>query len=245
MLALLLTLTTAVSTLMGGWIAVRERRRVHVLLGFGAGVLLGASFFDLLPEALMAAARQGWSNRATLALPVLGFLLFYGADRFLETHICPTGECEAEARRRIAKMSAVGLIAHSALDGASIAAATLVSWRIGLIVALGIVAHDLSDGLNTMLLVTRGELAGPREYRFLFADALAPVLGGVVVLESKISVQGLIVFLGVTAGSFLFTATDDLLPEAHRRSPSIAVPIATLGGVFFIALAVGFVSSLG
>src|SRR5438309_3550502 len=85
MLPLLLTLTTAVSTLMGGWIAVRERRRVHVLLGFGAGVLLGASFFDLLPEALMAAARQGWSNRATLALPVLGFLLFYGADRFLET----------------------------------------------------------------------------------------------------------------------------------------------------------------
>ena len=96
-----------------------------------------------------------------------------------------------------------------------------------------------------MLLVTRGELAGPREYGFLFADALAPVLGGVVVLESKISVQGLIVFLGVTTGSFLFTATDDLLPEAHRRSPSIAVPIATLGGVFFIALAVGFVSSLG
>jgi ZIP family zinc transporter len=123
-------------------------------------------------------------------------------------------------------MSAVGLIAHSALDGASIAAAALVSWRIGLIVAIGIVAHDLSDGLNTMLLVTRGELAGPREYRFLFADALAPVLGGVVVLESRISV-------------------DDLLPEAHRRSPSVAVPIATLGGVLFIALAVGLVSTLG
>jgi zinc transporter ZupT len=245
MLPLLLTFMTAVSTLAGGWIAVRERRRVHVLLGFGAGVLLGASFFDLLPEAVMAAAKQGWSTRAALALPVLGFLLFYGADRFLETHICPTGDCEAEVRRRIGRLSAVGLIAHSAIDGASIAAATLVSWRIGLIVAVGIVAHDLSDGLNTMLLVTRGELAGPREYRFLLADALAPVLGGVVVLESKISVQGLIVFLGLTAGCFLFTATDDLLPEAHRRSPSFVVPIATLGGVLFIALAVGFVSSLG
>lgn len=245
MLPLLLTFTTAISTLAGGWIAVRERRRVHVLLGFGAGVLLGASFFDLLPEALMAAAKQGWNTHATLALPVLGFLLFYGADRFLETHICPTGDCEVEARRRIGRMSAVGLIAHSALDGASIVAATLVSWRIGLIVAVGIVAHDLSDGLNTMLLVTRGELAGPREYRFLIADALAPVLGGVAILESRIPVQGLIVFLGLTAGCFLFTATDDLLPEAHRRSPSVAVPVATLAGVLFIALAVGVVSTLG
>jgi zinc transporter, ZIP family len=245
MLPLLLTLTTAVSTLMGGWIAVRETASCACPPWLWSGRLARGKLFDLLPEALMAAARQGWSNRATLALPVLGFLLFYGADRFLETHICPTGDCEAEARRRIGKMSAVGLIAHSALDGASIAAATLVSWRIGLIVALGIVAHDLSDGLNTMLLVTRGELAGPREYRFLFADALAPVLGGVVLFESKISVQGLTVFLGVTAGSFLFTATDDLLPEAHRRSPSIAVPMATLGGVLFIALSIGFVSTLG
>ena len=59
MLALLLTFMTAVSTLAGGWIAVRERRRVHVLLGFGAGVLLGASFFDLLPEAVMAPSRAG------------------------------------------------------------------------------------------------------------------------------------------------------------------------------------------
>jgi zinc transporter ZupT len=55
----------------------------------------------------------------------------------------------------------------------------------------------------------------------------------------------LIVFLGLTAGCFLFTATDDLRPEAHRRSPSFVVPIATLGEVLFIALAVGFVSSLG
>lgn len=58
MLPLLLTFMTAVSTLAGGWIAVRERRRVHVLLGFGAGVLLGASFFDLLPEAVIAADKQ-------------------------------------------------------------------------------------------------------------------------------------------------------------------------------------------
>ncbi|MGA8214745.1 MAG: ZIP family metal transporter [Candidatus Sulfotelmatobacter sp.] len=207
--------------MVGGWIAVRQRHRVHVLLRFGAGVLLGASFFDLLPEAIAAAGKHDWTIRTTLALPVLGFLLFYGADRFLETHICPTGDRESEARRRIGRVSAVVLFGHSAIDGASIAAATLVSWRTGLIVALGIIAHDLSDGLNTMLLVTHGELAGPRAYAFLFADALAPVLGGLLVLETKMSPQSMMVLLGLTSGLFLFTATDDLPQKAHRRSSSL------------------------
>lgn len=244
MLALLFTSITAISTVIGGWIAVRHRRRLHVLLGFGAGVLLGASFFDLLPEAIEAATKRGWTLRTTLALPVFGFLLFYGAERFLEAHICPTGDCEGEARRRIGRMSAIGLIGHSAIDGASIAAATFVSWRTGLIVALGIIAHDLSDGLNTMMLVTHGEPAGPREYMFLFADALAPVAGGLLVLESRLSAQVVIVLLGLTSGCFLFTATDDLLPEAHRRSPGFMVPLATLGGVLFIGIAVGLVSTV-
>jgi hypothetical protein len=115
------------------------------------------------------------------------------------------------------------------LSGASIAAATLVSWRTGLIVALGIIAHDLSDGLNTMLLVTHGELAGKREYAFLFADALAPVLGGLLVLKVKISAQSMIVLLGLTSSFFcsrrLMTCcqkrTDDLPVLLCQLLPSV------------------------
>ena len=43
---------------------------------------------------------------------------------------------------------------HSTLDGAAIGAAALVNWRTGLLVALAVIAHDMSDGLNTILLVT-------------------------------------------------------------------------------------------
>ncbi len=41
---------------------------MHLLMGLGAGVLLGAVFFDLLPEALSVAAAQGWSSRFVLGL---------------------------------------------------------------------------------------------------------------------------------------------------------------------------------
>jgi threonine/homoserine/homoserine lactone efflux protein len=46
----------------------------------------------------------------------------------------------------------------------------------------------------------------------------------------------------VTSGFFLFTATGDLLPDAHRRSPGISVSIATLAGIVLIGIAVKLVS---
>ena len=61
---------------------------------------------------------------------------------------------------------------HSTLDGAAIGAATLVSWRTGVVVALAIVAHDMSDGLNTMNLVTHGEPPLRSDFYFLAADAI-------------------------------------------------------------------------
>ena len=240
MLAIGLTMLAMISTLVGGAIAITARKRVHLLLGLGAGVLLGAVFFDLLPESLALAERQGWNPRVVPAIMVLGFVAFYLTERLLVLHACPEGPCENEAHRNVGRLSALGLILHSGLDGAAIGAATLVSWRTGLLVGLAVVAHDLSDGLNTVLLVTGGERVRGGDYAFLALDAVAPVVGGVIALGTLPSTGALAIFLAFASGFFLFTSTSDLLPEAHRRSPSISVSAATVVGIAFIAAAVMF-----
>ncbi len=210
-------------------------------MGFGAGVLLGVTFFDLLPEAIETASARGWTSRGVLALTVAGFMFFYLAQRVLMLQTCPHGDCEAD--RHIGRMSALGLVAHSTIDGASIAAATLISWRVGIVVAVGIIVHDFTDGLNTVLLVTRGEHAEKKDFAFLGADAIAPVVGGVLVLLSALSPHYLALFLGVTSGFFLFTATGDLLPDAHRRSPKYDVAIAVATGIVLIGVAIRLAGS--
>jgi zinc transporter ZupT len=80
---LLLNSLASLSTLVGGWLAMRARRHIHLLLGFGAGVLLGATFFDLLPEAVETAGRGGWTPRGVLALTIAGFFIFYLGQRLL------------------------------------------------------------------------------------------------------------------------------------------------------------------
>ena len=238
MLPLLFTSLAMLSTLAGGMIAIKAHRRIHLLMGLGAGVLLGAVFFDLLPESLAVAAGQGWSSRIILGIVIGGFLLFYLTERLLVLHACPEEDCGNQAHQHIGRMSAIGLIVHSTLDGAAIGAAALVNWQTGLLVALAVIAHDTSDGLNTILLVTHGERVRRSDLIFLLLDALAPVFGGVLALAVLPPAGALAVFLGFASGFFLYTATSDLLPEAHRRSPSIAVSAATIAGIVFMALAV-------
>jgi zinc transporter, ZIP family len=239
MVVLLLTGLAMISTFCGGLVAVRSHKRIHLLLGVGAGMLLGATFFDLLPESVDVGQTQGWSVRVIFLFLVAGFLGFYILERVLILHACPEGDCANEAHRRMGRFSVMGLIAHSTLDGAAIGAATLVSWRVGIVVALAVIAHDMSDGLNTILLVTRGETPRRSDYLFLALDAIAPMVGGVLALGLLPSPKWLAVFLAVASGFFLYTATSDLLPEAHRRSPSPYVMILTIAGVVVMAVAVG------
>ena len=241
MLVFLFTLLAGLSTLTGGLIAIAARHRIHLLMGVGAGVLLGAVFFDLLPESINLATSHALSVRILLGIVLVGFLLFYLIERVLVLHACPEGDCENAAHRRVGRISALGLIAHSTLDGAAIGAASLVNWRTGLLVALAVIAHDLSDGLNTILLVTRGEKATRSDMAFLIIDALAPVCGGLLASVLLPQPPVLAVVLAVASGFFLYTTTSVLLPQAHRRSPSISVAAATVAGITLMAIAVRIV----
>ena len=238
MLIILLTSLAMLSTLGGGLAAIYFRRRIHLLMGFGAGVLLGATFFDLLPESLSIAQEQGWDFKIILGVVVIGFLAFYLTERILILHACPEGDCENEAHHQVGRLGAIGLIAHSTLDGMAIGAAALVGWHTGLLVALAVVAHDSSDGLNTILIITRGEPVKKGDIVFLVLDALAPVVGGLLALFLLPSPTALAVFLALASGFFLYTATSDLLPEAHRRSPSLSVSAAAILGIILIGIAV-------
>ena len=226
MSTVLFTLLAMCSTLLGGYIAVAARRQIHLLMGLGAGVLLGAVFFDLLPESLAVAAGQGWNSRFVLGIVVIGFLIFYLVERLLVLHSCPEGVCTNEVHQHVGRLGSIGR------------AASLVNWRTGLLVALAVIAHDMSDGLNTILLVTHGEPVRRRDVVFLVMDAIAPVVGGLLALAVLPPPAALAIFLGFASGFFLYTATSDLLPEAHRRSPSLTVSMAAIVGIAFIAVAV-------
>jgi len=51
---LVIAIGAFVSTMLGGLFALKFQDKLHLILGFSAGSVIGVAFFDLLPEALEA-----------------------------------------------------------------------------------------------------------------------------------------------------------------------------------------------
>lgn len=241
---LLLTSMAAVSTSIGGYAAVLLQRRVYALMAFGAGVLVGAAFLDLLPSALSAAAASGAAKPLVFPIAALGgLLIFYIGEA--SAHSAAHSE-ESRVGGKGGRVSAAFLIVHSTLDGAAIFAASTVSLQMGLVVGLGVVAHDVCDGLNTILLASGGRRPEWPDYGFLTLDALAPIAGGLIAAHLfTISATLVMVFLSLAAGSFLFTAVFGLLPDAWQRGSRNLLPWLAIAGFVLIFCLTRLLGSLG
>jgi ZIP family zinc transporter len=89
-MAVLLTVVTFFSTAAGGLFALRHQDRLHLILGFAAGVMLGVVAFDLLPEIADQSSTVGGDlsdamARAMIAL-LAGFLLLHILERTAILH---------------------------------------------------------------------------------------------------------------------------------------------------------------
>lgn len=216
---LLLFSLPIVSTLLGGALAVRFRRQVVYLVAMGAGILLGAAFLDLLPEALTFGTAAGWTEGQVLGLALGSFLLFHSVETGLDAlgQRLRKREMPGWVARRAA---AVMLVFHSFRDGMAIGAAYAAAHSAGYAVALGIAAHDVGDGMNTVILTSGGETPGWGTYLFLLADALAPFLGGLLTVWWVLSARSSVILLVLAAGFFLQLATGDFLPEVRKNEDS-------------------------
>jgi len=68
-----------VSTGAGGLLALRFRDKLHLILGFTAGVLLGVVSFDIVPEIFALASEHGLDPGRSMIALVVGFLAFHSA----------------------------------------------------------------------------------------------------------------------------------------------------------------------
>lgn len=229
--ALVLACITFVSTGAGGLFALRFRDKLHLLMGFGAGVLVTAAFLDLLPEAVDLGSEARVSVGALMLVVVAGFFAFHILERFVAIHSCPEGDCQAEQHQHIGVLGAGGLSFHSFLDGVAIGAGFQVSTALGILIALAVITHDFSDGLNTVTVMLANKNTPRRSLLLLLVDATTPILGALSALLFTIPPGALAYLLAFFAGFFLYIGASDMLPEAHREKSSLWVLGTTLLGV--------------
>ena len=223
-----IALVTFASTMIGGLVAVRFKKVLQYFFAFSSGALIAITFFDVLPESLKIAGSV--TVRTLMIAAVVSFLFFSLVERFFLTHHHHEGE---EHGHIMGPIGAIGLVAHSFLDGAAIGIAYQANSSMGFIVALAVISHDFTDGINTVVIMLKNEQSVKQARIFLFIDAVAPVFGIIVASFFVIQASVLSVILAAFAGQFLYIGAANLLPETYRHS-AWKMAVAMLIGVALI-----------
>lgn len=252
-MVILISFLAFIATLCGGLLALRFKDKLHLVLGFSAGAVLGVAFFDLLPESIDLGNRF-FTNTTVTTIVAAGFLVYLILDRLVFLHAHAHGEehdhgndghdheshIEAHEAKQVSRgiLGAGSLSIHSFLDGVAIGLAFQVSVAIGAVVAVAVLVHDFSDGINTVNLILKNKGEGKRAFRWLVVDAVAPIIGAASTLFFHLPEQGLSIVLAVFSGFFLYIGASDLIPESHHAHPKFLTTAMTLLGaaVLFIAI---------
>lgn len=238
---IIISILAFLATLCGGLFALKFKDKLHLILGFSAGAVIGVAFFDLIPEAIELT--EGLYSISTItSIVALGFALYMILDRFVIFHSHTHEEEHVGASPR-GKLGAGSLSIHSFLDGAAIGLAFHVSAAVGTIVAIAVLVHDFSDGINTVNLIVKNNGNRKQAIKWLFLDAIAPVLGIVSTFFFTLSQGTLGLILALFAGFFLYIGASDLLPESHHSHPTIWTTIASILGlvVLYIAISIAHI----
>jgi zinc transporter, ZIP family len=243
--AVLVSASAFLSAFAGGLVAMRAVRSVGLLIAFGAGIRIGAAFFDLIPESV---EHLGSLEMAMIATAV-GFLAFYAIEKLTAVHVGHETAAELDhgeaAHRHVGLLGAIGMSLHSLLDGVALAAGLAVGGGLALVIAIVVVVHRFSDGIGIVSLLVASRTPQREIFRWVTLVAIAPVVGVIIGLLLPMPDEALGWLLGIFAGFFLYIGAAELLPEAHRSDRSRWVVAATLAGVVAIYAVSVFAGAVG
>jgi zinc and cadmium transporter len=204
----------------------RLQRIVFLLVSFAVGAMLGGALIHLIPHAF---AELG--DRTAGLLVLLGVIVFFMLEKFLhwrhdhgvavaaaEVKVAAALDVEPEPIRPFATMNLVGDAAHNLLDGMVIAAAYLVSIPTGVVTTVAVMLHEIPQEIGDFGVLVYGGFEPKRALLYNFISGLAAVVGAVLSLVIGAQVEGYAAYLlPLTAGSFIYIAGSDLIPELHHH----------------------------
>lgn len=199
------------------------------LVSFGAGALLGAAVFHLLPEAYERHPSVGFVALGVAAGVIGSFILERWLHRVQHTaHEAPPRDASLSAFDDPAMVTisfaADGI--HNFVDGALIAAAFLAGEGAGLAVAIAMLAHELPREIGTFgVFVHYGATLRRAVGLTLVSGALAFLGAGLTLWLGEATARVAEVLLPFAAGSFLFVGGAVMLSQLKaQRTWDLPVP---------------------
>jgi ZIP family zinc transporter/zinc and cadmium transporter len=235
--ALLYSSLAGFCSFLGAALIFRMRERVKpampLVISFAAGTLLAVAFMDLLPEALELASPR------VLPYALASFIVFYFLENVLHYHSHHhTDHDHLEHHHPVGLIAFAGMSFHSLIDGIIIGVGFEVSPTLGLVTTLGLLAHEVPQGVAVASILLHARYTAARTLALSTLVALATPVAAIATVLLTHDLPRPVVgdMLGVAAGTFLYVAASDLIPESHAAKHGFTGVMLVLG-VAVVALA--------
>jgi len=219
----------------------RLDKLLFVSVAFSTGALLGAAFFDVLPEAFD-------TLDASSAFPMIlaGILAFFVLEKFVWHHHHESHRHShaggTPKEKPLGYLVLLGDFVHNFFDGVAIAAAFLTSVPLGVATTLAIAVHEIPAELGDYGLLLHSGFSRGRATLFNLLTGLTAVLGGIGAFYFAAQVAQFEAYaLAFTGGTFIYIAAADLVPELHKEQK----PARSLAQLVLIGLGIGVIWLIG
>lgn len=216
--------------------AKKLKRVLFLLVSFSAGALLGDVFIHLLPESI---EEYGFVLSTSLSL-FAGICLMFVVEKIIHWRHCHYESEDSAHVHPFAIMNLVGDGVHNFLDGLIVGASYLVSIPVGIATTIAVVLHEIPQEIGDFGVLLHGGFSRKKALFFNFIISLCAVVGVGVAFILFGAVESMSKFLiPFAAGSFLYIAGSDLIPELHKEvgvKRSIAQFLAILLGFGFMLI---------
>jgi len=196
-----------------------------VLVSFAAGSILGAAYFELLPEAMELV-----EGSISLVYITLGFVAFFflersiywyhghGHTRGAEKKVEITGDVGKASVKNFVYLNLMGDAIHNFTDGVVIATSFIIGFPVGLVTTVAAVFHEIPQEIGDFAVLVYGGLKKSLALGLNFFSALMAVAGSVFAYLFSIYSEGFRGFMiAFAAGGFIYLAASELIPELQEE----------------------------
>lgn len=207
-----------------------EDEPLHLFVSFGAGIFMGVVFLHVIPESLTE------HNQPIVSLMLLlGFLLIFFVEKFLLTHASAGVVNEHKA---VAITVLLGLSVHSLIEGMGLALFSITG-EFDSVLFYSILAHKIPAAISLVSLFLLARISKRNVIILLLLfSAMTPVSALISYPVFSAPKHSLVEILSaLTAGTLLYVATGELLPEVfHTSSKRWLKLLLLISGMALIAV---------
>jgi len=200
------------------------------VLAAAAGALLASAFLHLIPEMFMEASTEAMPLLSAVIL--ITILALVALEQMVAWHHCRHNECEHDhghhhliGNKATAYSILIGDGLHNIVDGMVIASAFMVSPTLGWTATVAILLHEIPHEIGDFGILIASGMSKFKAALYNLISGLTALLGAVATYYFAQILEYEQFLLAIAAGSFIYIALSDILPELQHHAKRKLWPV--------------------